>query len=179
MKEEIWKDVKGYENIYQVSNTGKIKSLNYNHTGREKIMNPSVDKDGYQRVCLRKNRKFKNFRVHRLVAEAFIPNPNNLSFINHKSEIKTQNNVENLEWCDAKYNNNYGTRKERVAEKQINGKKSKPVLKIDPISNEIVAEYPSLREVQRQLGYSKGNISKCCNNKPKYNTAYGYKWKYK
>ena len=173
--EEIWKDISDYEGLYQVSNTGKIKSLNYRHTGREKIMKHSVNNKGYLIVKLWKNRKVKSFRLHRLVAEAFIPNPNNLPFINHKSEIKTQNNVENLEWCDQKYNNNYGTRKERVIEKQINGKCSKLVLQIDKTTNEVIAEFPSINEVQRQLGIS--HISECCLGKR--NTAGGYKWKYK
>ena len=173
--EEIWKDIKGYEGLYKVSNTGKIKSLNYRHTGREKMLNLSVNNKGYLIVKLWKNRKFKSFRLHRLVAEAFIPNPNNLPFINHKSEIKTQNNVENLEWCDAKYNNNYGTRKERVAEKTINGKCSKTVLQIDKNTNEVISEFPSIHQVERQLGIS--HISECCLGKR--NTAGKYKWKYK
>lgn len=172
---EIWKDIRDYEGLYQVSNTGKIKSLNYRHTGREKIMKHSVNNKGYLFVKLWKNRKFKSFRVHRLVAEAFIPNPNNLPFINHKSEIKTQNNVENLEWCDAKYNNNFGTRKERVGEKTTNGKCSKLVLQIDKTTNEVIAEFPSMHQVERELGIS--HISECCLGKR--NTAGGYKWRYK
>ena len=119
-----------------------------------------------------KNRKLKNLRVNRLVAEAFISNPNNLPQVNHKNEIKDDNRVENLEWCDAKYNNNFGTRKERVAEKL-----SKPVLQINKTTNEIISEFPSTIEVKRQLGINHTSISQCCNGKR--NTAGGYKWQYK
>lgn len=170
--QEIWKDIKGYENIYQISNKGNVKSLNYKQTGREKILKPSVDKDGYLFVCLCKNRKVKPFKVHRLVAEAFISNPNNYPCVNHKNEIKDNNRLENLEWCTVKYNNIYNGRQKRIAEKL-----SKPVLKIDPISNEIVAEFPSIKEVERQLGYKQGNISKCCKGNRK--TVGGFKWRYK
>lgn len=172
--EEIWKDIKEYPN-YMVSNKGNVKSLNYRHTGREKMLKLSVNNKGYLIVKLYKNRKVKSFRLNRLVAEAFISNPNNYPCVNHKNEIKDDNRVENLEWCDAKYNNNFGTRKERVIEKQINGKCSKPVLQINKNTNEVIAEFPSIKEVERQLGIS--HISECCLGKR--NTAGGYKWKYK
>lgn len=173
--QEIWKDIRDYEGLYQISNKGNVKSLNYNHTGREEILKLSVDKRGYLIVRLCNNRKLKFLRVHRLVAEAFIPNPNNYPCVNHKDEDKTNNCISNLEFCSVKYNNNYGTRLERILKKTTNGKCSKPVLKIDPISNEIVAEFPSINEVQRQLGLT--HISECC--KGKRNTAGKYKWQYK
>lgn len=175
--EEIWKNIRDYEGLYQVSNLGRVKSLGNNKTKKEKIMKPSVNKSGYLLICLSKNGYIKNYLVHRLVAQAFIPNPYDLPQVNHKDEDKTNNVVSNLEWCDQKYNNNYGTRLERVAEKTTNGKKSKPVLKIDPISNEIVAEFPSIMEVQRQLGIKHSHISECCNGKR--NTAVGFIWQYK
>ena len=159
--EEEWKVIKGYPN-YMVSNKGNVKSLNYRHTGREKMLKLSVNNKGYLIVKLYKNRKLKNLRVNRLVAEAFISNPNNYQQVNHKNEIKDDNRVENLEWCDAKYNNNFG-------------KCSKPVLQIDKTTNKLIAEYPSLREVERQLGIS--HISECCLGKR--NTAGGFKWKFK
>ena len=170
--QEEWRDIKGYENMYQISNMGNVKSLNYKQTGREKIMKSLVDKDGYLFVCLCKNRKVKPFKVHRLVAQAFISNPNNYPCVNHKDENKQNNCVSNLEFCTVKYNNIYNGRQKRIAEKL-----SKPVLKIDPISNEIVAEFPSIKEVERQLGYNQGNISKCC--KGKHKTCGGFKWRYK
>ena len=115
---EIWKDIEGYENLYQVSNLGRVKSLNYNHTGKEKIMKAKKDK-GYLRVQLYKDGKPKFYSVHRLVATSFLPNPNNLSQVNHIDEDKSNNIVDNLEWCSAKYNSNYGTRIQRIVEKSL------------------------------------------------------------
>ena len=122
---EIWKDIKDYDGLYQVSNTGKIKSLERwidrkckgKRWQEEKILKPLVNKHGYLHVGLHKNGKIKNYLVHRLVAEAFIQNPNNYPQVNHKDENPSNNFVNNLEYCDAKYNSNYGTRNERVAEK--------------------------------------------------------------
>lgn len=166
--EEIWKDIEGYEN-YQVSNMGRIKSLNYNHTGEEKILK-SYKMKGYLVICLFKHGKSKWSTVHRLVAQAFIDNPNNLSQINHKNEIKDDNRVENLEWCDRKYNINYGTCIQRRKEKQ-----SKIVYQYT-LKGKLVREWPSTMEVERELGYLQSNISKCCLGK--YKTAYGYIWRY-
>lgn len=166
---EIWKEIKGYPN-YMVSNMGQVKSLNYNHTGREKIMKPSVNKSGYLLICLSKNSYIKNYYLHRLVAEAFIPNPNNLPQVNHKNEIKDDNKVENLEWCDQKYNNNYNGRQKRIA-----AKRKKITLQINPNTNEIIKEFPSTIEVKRQLGLT--HISDCCKGKRK--TCGGFKWEFK
>lgn len=128
--QEIWKDIRDYEGLYQISNNGNVKSLgrwvNYKNKGKKwqegKILKPLVKKGGYLHVGLWKNGKVKFFIVHRLVAQAFIPNPNNLPQVNHKDENKENNVVKNLEYCDAKYNSNYGTRNKRVAEK-MKGKK--------------------------------------------------------
>ena len=121
---EIWKDIEGYEGLYQVSNKGRIKSLNYRRTGKEGMLKGKPDKDGYLRVSLYKNRKQKPFYIHRLVAKAFIPNSDDLPEVNHKDENKENNTVDNLEWCDRKYNNNYGSRNER-ASVSMKGKKHK------------------------------------------------------
>lgn len=101
---EYWKEIPGYEGLYEVSNKGNVRNVR-----RNKLLRLSKTNYGYIRVVLSKNRIKTLLSVHRLVAQAFLPNPDNLPMINHKDEDKTNNNVTNLEWCDAKYNNNYGT----------------------------------------------------------------------
>lgn len=111
MIEEIWKDIPEYEGLYQISNLGRVRHINkYKH-----ILYQKVDSYGYNAVILCKNGKIKYYRVHRLVGMSFIPNPNNYPFINHKDECKTNNIVDNLEWCDNKYNCNWGTRNKRIS----------------------------------------------------------------
>lgn len=114
-------------------------------------------------------------RLHRVLAEAFIPNPDNLPQVNHKDENPENNNIGNLEWCTAKDNSNYGTRNERISEKMTNGKLSKKVAQYT-LDGKLVKIWPSVMEIVRQLGYSQGNISMCCIGKRP--TAYGYVWKY-
>ena len=168
---EIFKDIKGYEN-YQVSNLGNVKSLGNDKTRKEKILKPNKLKNNYLQVVLCKEGKRKYHLIHRLVAEAFIPNHNNLPQLNHLDEDKTNNTISNLEWCTAKYNNNYGTRNKRVAESNINNpKRSKQVLCL-----ETGVVYPSTHQVERQLGFAQGYISNACNGKLK--TAYGFHWQY-
>ena len=118
MQKEVWKDIPGYETLYQVSNFGQVKSLNYRRSGKERILKQGLEYQGYYRVCLRKNNKNNWFLVHRLVATAFIPNHDNLPCVNHKDENKDNNHVDNLEWCTYQYNNNYGTLKERQTKAQ-------------------------------------------------------------
>ena len=112
---EEWRDIEGYEGLYQVSNLGRVKSLNYNHTKSERILKGTPDKDGYLRVALFKDGR-KDYRVHQLVAKMFIPNPGNLQVINHKDENKQNNTAKNLEWCTVAYNNTYGDRLKKVSE---------------------------------------------------------------
>ena len=168
MNNEVWKDIINYEGHYQVSNQGRVKSLKQ---GKERILKARKLPSGYLQVDLYKNGEYKHYTVHRLVAKAFIPNPNNLPDVNHKDEDKTNNNLSNIEWCDRKYNSNYGTRIQRIVEKQ-----SKPVLQYEK-SGEFVKEWKSTHDIERNLGYSKGNISSCCNVKRK--SAYGFVWRYK
>ena len=188
---EVWKtavyDGEVYEGLYKVSNLGKILSLNYNHTGKSKLLKPYDDTRGYLQVKLSKNRKSKNCSVHRLVATAFLDNPENLPEINHKDEDKTNNFVflnedgtvnkekSNLEWCEHKYNTNYGTRNERVSKAMTNGKLSKPVLQLS-LSGELIREWPSTMECDRN-GFHFGNVAACCRGeKPQYK---GFLWMYK
>ncbi len=110
---EIWKDIEGYEGLYQVSNLGDVRSLKYAGGNKVKILKQG-NVNGYKRVSLHKNNKQKNYFVHRLVAMTFIPNPNNLPLVNHKDENKTNNSVDNLEWCTQKYNINYGSAIKKV-----------------------------------------------------------------
>lgn len=124
---ELWEDIKGYEGRYKISNKGRVKSL-INNKGnfREKILKPSKDKDGYLQVGLSKNGIQKTKRIHQLVAKAFIKNPCNYPLINHKDENKSNNNVDNLEWCTVIYNNNYGTRNKRLSKSLSKLKKGVP-----------------------------------------------------
>ena len=120
----------------------------------------------------------KIYSLHRLVAMAFLPNYYNYPQVNHKDENKQNNCIENLEWCDAKYNLHYGTARERTIKGLINNSKiSKPVLQINKDTNKIITEFPSINEVERQLGFSKSSISKCCLGKQ--NTCGGFIWKFK
>lgn len=180
---EVWKDIEGYEGLYQVSNLGRIKSLDrlvsYSNGGirfyKSQILKPKLEKDGYLRIGLRKEKKKVFFLIHRLVANAFIPNLDNLPQVNHKDENKQNNTVDNLEWCTAKYNINYGTRTERNTTSRINHPlRSKQVVQLD-LEGNVIAIYPSLMEAQRN-GYIASGIWSCCNNKVE--THYGYKWQY-
>ena len=166
--EEIWKDIKDYEGHYQVSNLGRVKSIKF---GKEIILKQHINiKGGYYYVCLLKNGKHKNYYVHRLVAEAFIPNSYNLPQVNHRDENKLNNNVDNLEWCTNEYNHNYGTINERISQSQ-----SKPVLQYD-LNGNLIKEWKSVNECGRN-GFNQGDICKCCNGKRK--TAKGFIWVYK
>lgn len=176
MINEIWKNVKGYEGYYQVSSWGRVRSLRrincYGRIVNEKILTNTLNNKGYLRVKLSKNRKDKNISVHRLVAMAFIPNPDMLPQINHKDEIKINNKVENLEWCDNKYNSNFGTKPTKIGEqhKKKIGQYTK--------ENKLIRIWNSATDVKKELNYDDSSIRKCCNNIKNYNTAYGFIWKY-
>ncbi len=163
---EIYKNIENYENLYQVTSYGRVYSLI-----SKNFLKPKKNKGGYLCVGLCKNGKQKWYYLHRLVATAFIPNPLNLPEVNHKSEVKSENRVENLEWCDCKYNINYGTARERMAEKL-----SKPILQFTK-EGKFVKEYPSTWEAARQTKIDQSSISKCCNSK--LHSAGNYLWRYK
>ena len=163
---EIWKDVAGYEGLYQVSNLGRVKRLKGKYMKSDKLLKQVKLDSGYVAVCLCKHNKTKNFRVHRLVAEAFIPNPEEKPQVNHIDENKTNNVASNLEWMTAKENNNYGTRTQRT---------SKPVKAID-IANGEYNIYCSISECARQLGLHQSNIGQCLKGKCKQIGGYIFEY---
>ena len=174
MEEEIWKDIKDSEGLYQVSNLGRVRSLNYrNCKGYIKVMSPYISRGSYYHLRIRQHgHLIRSVDVHRLVAETFISNPNKLPQVNHKNENKLDNRVENLEWCDSMYNNHYGTRLERLTETFTN-KYGKPVKCVE--TGEC---YRSVMEVARKYGFNQGNISNACVNRHYTYTAHGYHWKF-
>jgi hypothetical protein len=129
MNNEIWKDVIGYSGHYKVSNLGRIKSIKFN---KERILKQN-NLNGYKQIRLYANKSIANVLVHRIVAEAFIENIKNYPQVNHKDEDKTNNNVDNLEWCSSSYNNNYGTRSERVISTIIENRKGDCMTKTFPL----------------------------------------------
>ena len=170
MNKEIWKDIDGYEGLYKVSNLGRVKSLNYKRTKKEKILKPNITKVNYQQVHLCKNKQIKILYIHRLVAEMFIPNPNNFPIINHKDENPMNNIYSNLEWCDKKYNNNYGKCKDKHA-KTV----SKPINQYD-LQDNFIKQWNSMKEASETLKLSRGNICLCCEGIR--NKTGGYRWRY-
>ena len=176
--EEIWKEIDGYPN-YMISSKGRVKSLErYDKLGRlvkEKILKQGADGGGYKILRLYNDGKHKSFHSHRLVAQAFLDNPYNLPEVNHKDENKQNNCVDNLEWCDKKYNNNYGTKNKRAAKALFNGKRSKKVFQYD-LNGNFIKEFPSAAEVQRQMGIPIQNVTSCCRGE--YKTTHGYIFSY-
>lgn len=151
------KDIKGYEGLYAVTSCGKVWSYR-----SQKFLAPAKHKHGYLQVILYKNGTTKNFLVHRLVAETYLPNPTGLPQVNHKDECKEHNYLNNLEWCDAKYNHDYGTRTKRTC---------KPVFCI-----ELDKTYDSAAAAARELGLDQSVITKVCKGNRK--THGGYHWQY-
>lgn len=189
---EIWKDIDGYDGLYQISNLGRVKSLGRRGKGcslEDKILKPMVNKDGYHLVNLKDiNHVAKWFTVHRLVALHFIPNPNDYKEINHKDEVKSNNIVTNLEWCTREYNVSYGT----VIERQSNNKKgqsnewlNKPILQYS-LEGEFITEFDSTTQAAQflapVLGKDIEKIKKAINNQlRKYpnGKSCGFNWRYK
>lgn len=178
--DEIWKDIEGYEGLYQVSNFGRVRSLD-RYIEREgkgvvlfkgAIMKQRLNAQGYWRVALHnKHHESKGWFVHRLVALAFIDNPLELPIINHKDQNPKNNRVENLEWCNQKYNCNYADRNERLAshfEKPIKQTKNGNVVKM----------WKSGTEIERQTGWARRNIQRVCNREYGYKSAYGFQWEW-
>lgn len=159
---EEWRDIEGYEGLYQVSNYGRIYSLI-----TFKVLKTRVCRNGYLLIDLHKGKKASTFYVHRLVAQNFLPNPINLPEVNHIDEDKTNNHIDNLAWVTCKDNCNHGTRNARCTTR-----------KQAVICIETGIIYESTREASRQTGIDQGSISKCCRNIPHYITAGGYHWVY-
>ena len=193
---EIWKDIKGYEGYYQVSNYGRVKSLDryveyntgYMYLKKGKILNLCKYSNGYYFVNLSKDNVQKQIMVHRLVAQAFIPNPHNYPCVNHKDENKQNNFVwvnddgtvdlekSNLEWCTAKYNCNYGSRNDKMLDNRSGMFRRKIVLKYD-LEGNYIEEYPSLSEASRNTCVCAQSILNVITGKRK--TCGGFKWRYK
>ena len=187
-QEEIWKDIVVEKNgvlydftgLYQVSNLGRVRSLNYRGKGKMGIMRPTKRDDGYYIITLHKNNEQKSFRLHRIVATVFIPNPDNLPEVNHKDENPGNNSMDNLEWCDKKYNMNYGTRGERAGKKiseVLKGKKRADVAKRNAKKVQCIETgevFECIKDAEEWIG--KRGVSACCEGKQ--NTAGGYHWKY-
>ena len=190
---EIWRtaiyDGIIYEELYKVSNLGRILSLNYRNTGKAELMNPVEIENGYLTVGFWKNGEYKMCYVHRLVAQTFLPNSENKPCINHKIEGEKGKKINmvffnedgtidkertTIEWVTREENNNYGTRNERISKTMTNGKLSKRVIQLS-LSGDFIKEWPSTRECGRN-GFYSSNVSACCNGKlPHYK---GFLWMY-
>ena len=155
------KPIKDYEDLYEVDEDGNVYSL------KNGILQPEISTTGYYIVSLYKNGNSHTKKVHRLVAEAFLSNPKNLPCVNHKDENKLSNKVTNLEWCDYKYNNNYGTKKEKISKKL-----SKPIAQYDKQTGVYLNSFSSLTEAGKFIGKPPGHIGKCAQEIKK--SAYVY-----
>ena len=190
--EEEWRDIgeiKGidYTGLYQVSNYGEVKSINYNHTGKEKILTPISNSRGYLSVGLSKNGNCTLERINRIVAITFIPIPEELKDIpieqlevDHIDCNKANNRLENLRWADRSGNERNPITRQRISKALINNPHfSQPVVQIDKNTNDVIKEWPSMAEAERQLGIRQSNISACCRGVNRLKSAGGFKWQYK
>ena len=186
MIKESWKDVINYEGLYQVSNLGRIKSLTHKNG---LIRKTSISKNGYERVVLSKKNIVSNFLVSRLVAQAFIPNPENKPQVNHKDENKKNNHAGNLEFCTCRYNSNYGSRNSKIGAKARIANKGKHYspnteFKIGQSAKKIICielnkEYNSITQASNELKIAMSNIVNCCKHKKYNKSAGGYHFEYK
>lgn len=188
---EEWRDIEGYEDIYQVSNFGRVKSLtrlgSNNRIFYGTVRKPVIDKNCYCIVTLCKDGKTKNQFIHRLVAQAFLPNIDNLPVVNHKDENKQNNCVDNLEWCTVKYNTNYGTSIERRKDKRRGIKMNKEIVSRiaekhkKPVGmfkdGTFIRKFDSATDaVKENNNFKIMSISAACNGRIK--TYRGFEWKF-
>ena len=166
MKTEVWKPITGYVGLYEVSSEGRVRNVK---TG--KILKPINNGLGYLFVSLYKNRTEKKHYLHRLVAQAFIQNPNKLPEVNHKDEIRTNNNLDNLEWISHRDNSNYGKHNERISKSM-----SKPIQQLDMKTGFIIAYYPSVKEASLSTGIYYDTITKAARGIIKSAGRFG--WRY-
>ncbi|MCI0374689.1 NUMOD4 domain-containing protein [Lacticaseibacillus paracasei] len=170
---EVWKDVEGFEGLYQVSNMGRVRSLDrkdeIGRTVNERVLAGWYDNHGYRVVTLHRDGNTKKWRVHRLVAIAFLDNPDNLPEINHKDEDKANNVVSNLEWCSSEYNANYGTRNERMAKA-----KERPIYVVSGSGHRYF--FNSTKKASELLGLNQSNVSKCLRGKVKHHHGFSFMW---
>lgn len=176
---EIWKPIMGYEGVYEVSNLGRVKSLDrwVNDRRGSRLIKGVIltiwkARGGYVCVSLNKEGKRQNRPIHRLVCEAFLPNPNNLPEVNHKDENKTNNCVVNLEWCSRDYNLHYGTRTKRSGDKH-----RKPIIQFTK-GGELVKKWDSATEAGKVLNINTSLIISCCKQRKHNNSAGGFRWEY-
>ena len=168
--EEIWKEIPGFEEKYQASNLGRVKSINYKCTGKERVLKLRLNQNGYYDVCLGKQR----YRVNRLVYSAFNgPIPEGMQ-VNHINEDKTDNRLENLNLMTPKENCNWGTRNDRLCGHSAVSERLW-VIKLNK-NNEILHFYPSIRQAERDTGVNNAHIVECCKGRIK--SAGGFIWKY-
>jgi hypothetical protein len=179
---EIWKDIAGYEGLYQVSNLGRVKSQDRHITRRGapakikgRILRIKHGKDEYERVTLCKNSKPESVFVHRLVAQAFIDNPQSKKTVNHINGNKHDNRVENLEWNTYAENNSHAAKNGLNNMTEKNNSCSRPVAQYDLAMN-LIKTYPSIKEAERQTGVANASIIPCCQGK--FNTGGGFVWRY-
>lgn len=175
MKNEEWRDIKGYDGKYQISNTGRVKSIDYRNTGTSKELSLKCNR-GYFEVELCKDGKGKVFKVHRLVAIAFLPNPQNLPCVNHKDENPSNNHVDNLEWCSYLYNNTYGNARKKMSIKMRNNQYLSKHVYQYTIDGKFIKEWISIAEAGRVLQIKSFNIVSCLKGRRK--TCAGYRWEY-